>query len=135
MNTIKLNIIGEGPAKAKAQEGGSGGGGNKYTYYDISGLSEEDKVKAMDYAYIAKEREGDDIYYDCMGLKYRENYIAGIIAIGVDLSALVGGSTKLETIQLMSIRQASEGFFDNLPQITAEEFYEGTPVETPPSAN
>ena len=83
-----------------------GGGGNKYTYYDISGLSEEDKAKAMDYAYVAKENADGTVYYDCMGLKYRNDYIAGIVAIGVDLSVRVGGPDGLFTIA-----EVSEGFF------------------------
>ena len=112
MNTIKLNTIGERPIKK------GGGGGNKYTYYDISGLSEEDKPKAMDYAYVAKEIDGGSIYYDCMGMKYRNNYTSGIIAIGVDFSARVGGPDGLFTIA-----ETSEGLFDNLPRITEEEFY------------
>lgn len=121
MNTIKLNTIGERPIKK-----GGGGGGNKYTYYDISGLSEEDKIIALDFAYIAKEREGDKIYFDCMGMKYRNDYIAGIFAIGVDLSALVGGSDGMR-----STASAAGGFFDNLPRITEEEFYDINSNESP----
>lgn len=118
MNTIKLNTIGEAPIK----KGAGGGGGNKYTYYDISRLSEEDKAKAMDYAYVAKEIDGESIYYDCIGLKYRNDYISGIVAIGVDLSARVSGGDGLITIA-----EASEGLFDNLPRVTEEEFYGITP--------
>lgn len=112
MNTIKLNTIGEAPVKKVA-----GSGGNKYTYYDIRGLSEEDKLVAMDYAYVAKEIDGE-VYYDCMGYKYRYDYINSIVAIGVDLSVRVGGPDGLFTIA-----EVSEGFFDNLPRITEEEFY------------
>lgn len=119
MNTIKLNTIGERPIK---KGGASGGGGNKYTYYDISGLPEALKTQVMDYAYIAKERTGDDIFYDCIGLKYRNDYISDIIAVGVDLSVRVGRRDKLNTIA-----EKNGGLFDLLPRITEEEFY-GTNV-------
>lgn len=124
MNTIKLNTIGEGPAKAKAQEGG---GGN-YVYY-LAGPQAVLETYTLSSIVRVHNTEGTAVFLTpavCTANSQESNFIA----IGFDASLKITDLREDAELGITTIGELVIPLLDQagLIRITEEQFYRILPA-------